>query len=334
MDGRQKERTRVSIVDDDENDRALMTRAVDRSPDLQMAGSYCGGAEALKGIPPSATQVVLMDVRMPGMDGIECARQLRNVRPDMVIVLISGFDPTVAAARAREAGADAYLAKPLDLGQFLEVLTVCLPRRESLGIHAAALLHLPSARTNENITPTPTSALLDQASVFKALRRMIGRMEENFHTREDLLQEALVYLWLKEQERSGQTRSWYLQGVRAHLKDFQRSGRSIDSPKRSGARISFPENGEARDHWRDSLQFDEGFLSAVAACDIISLLTDRLNSRDQRILGELAMGHGACEIAAMLRVSHAFVAKRHRQIAKLAIKLGLHPLPADAIRRR
>jgi hypothetical protein len=153
-------------------------------------------------------------------------------------------------------------------------------------------------------------------------------MDENFHTREDLFQQAKVYLWRIEQEHPGQTRSWYLQGVRSHLKDVQRSGRSIDSPKRSGARLSLPDNCDEWDHWRDGLQFDDGFLSTVAARDVISLLMARLNSRDQRILGELAGGRGPREIAAMLEVSHPLVVQRRRHIAKLAIKLGINPLPA------
>src|SRR5436190_11873631 len=83
---------KLSVVDDDGNDLSLMTRAVDQSPDLEMVGSYTSGSDALRGIPSSASQVVLMDVRMPGMSGIEVTKRLKEVRPALFIFLISGFD--------------------------------------------------------------------------------------------------------------------------------------------------------------------------------------------------------------------------------------------------
>src|SRR6266536_1883709 len=73
--------TKVAVVDDDENDRWQMTREVDQSPDLENVGSYSSGLEALKNIPSSASDVVLMDVRMPGISGIEVTKRLKDVRP-------------------------------------------------------------------------------------------------------------------------------------------------------------------------------------------------------------------------------------------------------------
>ena len=77
------------------------------------------------------------------------------------------------------------------------------------------------------------------------------------------------------------------------------------------------------------MEFDEGFLSAVAGRDILSLLMHRLKEPEQRILRELANGLSVCEVAAKLKVSHVLVLKRRRVIAKLAIKLGINPRPAS-----
>jgi hypothetical protein len=76
------------------------------------------------------------------------------------------------------------------------------------------------------------------------------------------------------------------------------------------------------------LEFDEGFLSAVTGKDLLCALGQHLNGTDKRILVALADGWGVWEIAAKLKVSHAFVAKRRRRIADLAMKLGINPLPA------
>ena len=113
---------KVALVDDDHNELALMTRAMAQSPDLETVGSFNSGLEALKGIPSSASEVVLMDVRMPGRSGIETTKRLKDVRPSLFIIMISGFDDPHTAERAREAGADAFLIKPLSLGRFFEAL--------------------------------------------------------------------------------------------------------------------------------------------------------------------------------------------------------------------
>src|SRR5438876_12265912 len=103
--------TKICIVDDDDTYRSLMKHAVDRSRDLECVGSYYGGVEALKGIPSLVCEVVLVDVRMPGMNGFECTRQLKNARPLLVIIMISGFDDSDTFAKERDAGADDYWAK-------------------------------------------------------------------------------------------------------------------------------------------------------------------------------------------------------------------------------
>src|SRR5439155_6250647 len=129
-----------------------------QSPELESVGSFSGGEEALKGIPSSASEVVLIDVRMPGMSGMECTRRLRNVRPGLVIIMISGFDHPDTLAQALEAGADAYLAKPFSVGGFLETLAAC-SRYQKLGAKETNaprnFLFTPKKETPE---PTPTSS--------------------------------------------------------------------------------------------------------------------------------------------------------------------------------
>ncbi len=265
-----------------------------------------------------------MDLRMPGMLGTECVRQLKSIQPQLPIIMISGFDDPDTLAHAQEAGADAFWAKQISVGRFFEGLTVWLRRRKP----GANETHVPAnfliAPTAETAEPpqTPVSLpappgphyastiqdqkrgaepeqdlLPDEPRVCDVLNGMVVRLEQNLHTREDLLQEAWVHFWTMKRQHPGQRLNWYLQGVRFHLNDFRNSGRSVDALKRRGAQATFPDRCEEWDHWRDSLEFDEGFLSAVSSSDIFSLLVDRLKPLDRRILGELAEGLGACEIA-------------------------------------
>src|SRR2546427_6629559 len=122
--------------------------------------------------------------------------------------------------------------------------------------------------------------LTDKPAVRKALLRMVLSLEENFHTREDLLQEALAYFWSSERQHPGQHLSWYLQSVNFYLHHLRTSGRSLDSPKRRGAQATVGDNGVRRDEWLDTLDFDQGIMSEVQARDIFSLLVDRLKPVD------------------------------------------------------
>ena len=169
----------------------------------------------------------------------------------------------------------------------------------------------------------------DEPTVRKALLQIVIALEENFHAREDLLQEALIYFWSSERQCPGRPLGWYVQGVKFHLQNLRASGRSLDSPKRRRAQAAFADNREGWDQWRDILEFDEGFMSEVNAHDICSLLFDRLKPIDQIILGGLAEGLRVCNIAEKLMVSHVFVVQHRRRIARLAVILGINPVAAS-----
>jgi hypothetical protein len=160
---------------------------------------------------------------------------------------------------------------------------------------------------------------------------MVITLEDNFHIREDLLQEAWVHFWLTERQRPGQRLGWYLQNVRFHLRHLQVAGRSLDSPKRRAAQVVYSEHCDGWDRWSDIGGFDEGIMSAVSAHDIMSLLLERLDSIDQSILGALVEEIGVRELAARLKVSHQCVIRARKRIAAIAIKLGVVPPLAPSI---
>src|SRR6266545_8429592 len=76
-----KEPIRVALVEDDENDRRVMRRMLEQSQEFAVAGVCRSALEALEEIPKTQPQVVLMDIRLAGMSGIECARRLKDVLP-------------------------------------------------------------------------------------------------------------------------------------------------------------------------------------------------------------------------------------------------------------
>jgi two-component system nitrate/nitrite response regulator NarL len=104
---------RVFIADDHEGYRSGIARLVAEHPALEVVGQASDGAGALAGIVECQPDVALLDVRMPGMSGIEVCRRLQaeGSAPGARIVLITGTPDPVLSTQAAEAGAVALLGK-------------------------------------------------------------------------------------------------------------------------------------------------------------------------------------------------------------------------------
>jgi CheY-like chemotaxis protein len=84
--------TRVAVVDDDEGVQAALRTYFDLSRDFRIVGSFLSAGEALERIPQIQVDVVLMDIVMPRISGIECTRRLKLLLPDLPIVMLTALD--------------------------------------------------------------------------------------------------------------------------------------------------------------------------------------------------------------------------------------------------
>ena len=102
---------RVVIVDDQVVFSEALRALLDQHEQIDVVGTAESGPEALKLAVRLDADVVVMDVGLPGMDGLEATRELRRRRPSARIVLLTGRTEREAADAARDAGADAFLVK-------------------------------------------------------------------------------------------------------------------------------------------------------------------------------------------------------------------------------
>ncbi|WP_193604921.1 response regulator transcription factor [Nocardioides dongkuii] len=117
---------RVLVVDDDKAVRESLRRSLEfNGYEVHLAGD---GAEALAGIATVAPDVVVMDVMMPRLDGIETTRALRSAGNDVPILVLTARDAVSDRVDGLDAGADDYLTKPFALAELLARLRALLRR--------------------------------------------------------------------------------------------------------------------------------------------------------------------------------------------------------------
>ncbi len=102
---------RVLIVDDQRPFRAAATAVAESIDHFEVVGAVESAEEALGGIEQTRPDLVLMDLNLPGMDGVQASRLLRERHPEIVVVLLSSYDEAEFADLITDCGAMAYVPK-------------------------------------------------------------------------------------------------------------------------------------------------------------------------------------------------------------------------------
>jgi len=105
------EGVRVWVVDDQASFRLATAATVAATEGFVMAGECATGESAIELMRNASAEIVLMDIHMPGMGGIEATRRIRAAHPDLMVLLMSTYDVEDLPAGAADCGAAAYLHK-------------------------------------------------------------------------------------------------------------------------------------------------------------------------------------------------------------------------------
>jgi DNA-binding NarL/FixJ family response regulator len=112
----------VSIIEDDEGARQILAGAVDRSPGFRCASQFADAESALATLPNEKPDVVLVDIHLPGLSGVECVRRLKTSLPQTQFVMLTVYEDADHIFNALAAGASGYLLKQTPRAELLEAI--------------------------------------------------------------------------------------------------------------------------------------------------------------------------------------------------------------------
>jgi DNA-binding NarL/FixJ family response regulator len=130
----------VVVVDDHPVVRGGVVGWLDAQPDLSVVGEAGDGAEALAVVAATTPDVVLMDLRMPRMDGVTATGRIAAAHPAVRVLVLTTYDTDADIVRAVEAGAAGYLLKDVPLPQLAEAVRAAARGETVLAPQAAARL--------------------------------------------------------------------------------------------------------------------------------------------------------------------------------------------------
>ena len=113
---------KVAIVDDDEGIRTSLATLIRRATNFKLTGDYANAETALTEIPRHPPDVVLMDINLPGMKGVECVRQLKTALPAVQFLMLTVYEDSDSLFNSLKAGASGYLLKRTASARLLEAI--------------------------------------------------------------------------------------------------------------------------------------------------------------------------------------------------------------------
>ncbi|MDB6122086.1 MAG: Two component transcriptional regulator, LuxR family [Pedosphaera sp.] len=181
----------VSIVEDSEQVRNTLTRLIDRAEGFRCLSQYANAEAALETLPNDKPDVVLMDINLPGMNGVECVRKLKQVAPDIQVMMLTAYEDTENIFNALAAGASGYMLKRTPRAELLEAIKEVKRGGSPMTTHIArkvvqsfqkASAAPPPAESNLSTREQEVLDCLSQGFLYKEIAEKLGISYETVHT--------------------------------------------------------------------------------------------------------------------------------------------------------
>ena len=180
----------VSIVEDNDKLRGTLARVLNRAEGFHCASQYANAEDALKDLAQVRPDVVLMDINLPGMNGVECVRKLKTLLPEVQVMMLTVYEDTENIFNALAAGASGYLLKRTSSKELLEAIQEVHRGGSPMTIHIARKVvqsfqkSAASAQATENLSEREQQVLdlLSQGLIYKEIADKLGISYETVHT--------------------------------------------------------------------------------------------------------------------------------------------------------
>lgn len=180
----------VSIVEDNEQLRLTLARVLNRADGVKCISHYGSAEAALEGIPKDKPDVVLMDINLPGINGVECVRQLKQILPKTQMMMLTVYEDTENIFNALTAGAAGYLLKRTKTTELLAAINEVHRGGSPMTTHIARKVIQsfqrtgPSQQPAENLSQREQEVLdcLAQGLIYKEIAEKLGISYETVHT--------------------------------------------------------------------------------------------------------------------------------------------------------
>jgi DNA-binding NarL/FixJ family response regulator len=180
----------VSIVEDSEQVRDTLARLIGRAEGFRCLSQYANAEAALETLPGERPDVVLMDINLPGMNGVECVRRLKPLAPEIQVIMLTVYEDTENIFNALAAGASGYLLKRTSRAELLasirEVNQGGSPMTTHIARKVVQSFQRPAAtpQSTENLSAREQEVLdcLAKGFLYKEIAEKLGISYETVHT--------------------------------------------------------------------------------------------------------------------------------------------------------
>ena len=130
----------ISIVEDNDKLRGTLAKVIGRADGFRFATDYASAEDALADLPKVRPDVVLMDINLPGMNGVECVRKLKTLLPQTQVMMLTVYEDTENIFKALAAGANGYMLKRTPTKELIEAIREMQRGGSPMTTHIARLV--------------------------------------------------------------------------------------------------------------------------------------------------------------------------------------------------